>query len=60
VEVVMVETLQDYWPIILIAIVLLAIAAFLILRPRQRVQLTQSAPVRPHMAQRDRTSRSEG
>ena len=28
------------------------ILAFVLLRPRQRVQLTDSAPVRPHMAQK--------
>ena len=40
----------DYWPWILIAAVILAIIAFLLLRPKQRVELSnQSAPVRPHM-----------
>jgi len=43
----------DYWPWILVAIVVLAILAFLLLRPKQRVQLSQQdAPVRPHMQQR--------
>ena len=42
--------LQGYSPPILIAIALVVIAAVLILRRRQRVQLTQSAPARPHMA----------
>ena len=43
----------DYWPWILVGIVVLAIFAFLLLRPKQRVQLSQSdAPVRPHMQQR--------
>jgi len=37
-------------PWIILAIVVVAILAFLLLRPRQRVQLSDSAPVRPHMA----------
>lgn len=43
--------LHEYWPPILIAAVLLVILAFLVFRPRQRVTLTDSAPVRPHMQQ---------
>ena len=44
------EFVRDYWLLILIAIVVIAIAAFVVLRPRQRVQLSQdSSPVRPHM-----------
>ena len=43
----------DYWPWILVAIVVLAILAVVLLRPKQRVQLSQQdAPVRPHMQQR--------
>jgi predicted flap endonuclease-1-like 5' DNA nuclease len=43
----------DYWPWILVAIVVLAILVFLLLRPKQRVELSQpDAPVRPHMQQR--------
>jgi predicted flap endonuclease-1-like 5' DNA nuclease len=42
------EFLQHYWW--LIAVVVALILGFLLLRPRQRVQLTQSSPVRPHMA----------
>lgn len=41
-----------YWPIIVVALVVLALVAFFALRPRQRVTLTDSAPTRPHMAQR--------
>ena len=36
---------------IVIAIVVLAILAVLLLRPRQRVELSDSAPLRPHMIQ---------
>jgi predicted flap endonuclease-1-like 5' DNA nuclease len=58
---VMPEFLTDYWLPILIALAVLAILAFLLLRPRQRVQLTDTAPVRPHMAHRTAApQRSEG
>jgi len=45
------QTVQNFWPIILAAVALLIILAFLVFRPRQRVTLTDSAPVRPHMQQ---------
>jgi len=45
------QFLTDNWPLIAIAITVLALVAFVLLRPRQRVTLTDSAPVRPHMAQ---------
>jgi predicted flap endonuclease-1-like 5' DNA nuclease len=42
------DFIRDNWWLI---VVLLAIVlAFILLRPRQRVQLTDSAPIRPHMA----------
>ncbi len=47
----MTELLSEYLPAILIALVIGLIVGFLIFRPRQRVRLTDSAPVRPHMAQ---------
>ena len=43
------ELIRDYWW--LLAIVFGLVLAFFLLRPRQRVTLTDSAPVRPHMAQ---------
>lgn len=43
---------SDYWLLILVAVVVLAVVAYLLLRPRQSVRLTDTAPVRPHMAQR--------
>jgi predicted flap endonuclease-1-like 5' DNA nuclease len=44
----------ENWLLIVIAIVVVAILAFLLLRPRQRVHLTQDkAPVRPHMQARE-------
>jgi predicted flap endonuclease-1-like 5' DNA nuclease len=41
------DLIREYWwlIVVLVAVVL----AFIVLRPRQRVQLTDSAPVRPHM-----------
>ena len=47
------DLIREYWWLGLIAIVL-AFAAILLLRPRQKVQLTDSAPVRPHMAHLNR------
>jgi predicted flap endonuclease-1-like 5' DNA nuclease len=47
---VMVETIQDNWLLILVAVVVIALLAFLLFRPRQRVQLSDtSTPLRPHM-----------
>ena len=44
------EFLSENWPLLIIALAVLLVLAFLLLRPRQRVQLTDDAPVRPHMA----------
>jgi predicted flap endonuclease-1-like 5' DNA nuclease len=44
------DVIREYWWLIVVLVVL--VLAFIVLRPRQRVQLTDSAPVRPHMAQR--------
>ena len=52
------EWLNNYWPAILVALVIALIAGFIIFRPRQRVRLTDSAPVRPHMTGK-RDSRAE-
>ena len=43
----------DYLPYVLIGILIGAIIGFLLLRPRQRVRLDSSTPVRPHMAHQD-------
>lgn len=45
------EFIQQYWPVFLVALIIGVIVGYLIFRPRQRVQLTESAPVRPHMPQ---------
>ena len=49
----MAELFNTYWPVILIALVIGLIVGLLMFRPRQRVRLTDSAPVRPHMAESD-------
>ena len=54
----MIELLREYLPAILLALVIGLIVGFLIFRPRQRVRLTDSAPLRPHMA-KSRDSRKE-
>lgn len=43
------DLIREYWWAIVILVAL--VLAFVLLRPKQRVQLTDSAPVRPHMAQ---------
>jgi predicted flap endonuclease-1-like 5' DNA nuclease len=42
------EFVREYWWLVLVAAIAIAIA-FTLLRPRQRVRLTDSAPMRPHM-----------
>jgi predicted flap endonuclease-1-like 5' DNA nuclease len=44
------EFFVNYWPVFLVALIVGVIVGFLVFRPRQRVRLTDSAPVRPHMA----------
>lgn len=53
------ELIREYWWLILAAIVVLALL-LLLLRPRQRVTLTESTPVRPHMAPPVRTAERRG
>jgi predicted flap endonuclease-1-like 5' DNA nuclease len=45
------DLIREYWWLIVILVGL--VLAFVLLRPRQRVQLSDSAPVRPHMQQRN-------
>ena len=45
----------EHLPYLLVALLIGAIIGFLLFRPRQRVRLSDSAPVRPHMAHRDNT-----
>ncbi|HWI89437.1 MAG TPA: hypothetical protein VNS11_09405 [Sphingomicrobium sp.] len=41
------DFVREYWWVV--AVVAALVLAFILLRPRQRVRLTDSAPVRPHM-----------
>ena len=42
------ELIREYWWVLPVALAI-ALILFFLLRPRQRVTLTDSAPVRPHM-----------
>jgi predicted flap endonuclease-1-like 5' DNA nuclease len=52
------DLIREYWWVIVIVVALLL--AFILLRPRQRVKLTDSAPVRPHMARQKRPPEGRG
>ncbi|HZU52095.1 MAG TPA: hypothetical protein VE968_09500 [Sphingomicrobium sp.] len=52
------DLIREYWWLIVAILVL--VLAFILLRPKQRVQLTDSAPVRPHMAQAKRPPEGRG
>lgn len=41
---------HEYWWVLVVVVALFL--AFILLRPRQRVELTDSAPARPHMSKR--------
>lgn len=41
--------IQAYWPVFLVALIIGIIVGYLVFRPRQRVRLSDSTPVRPHM-----------
>jgi predicted flap endonuclease-1-like 5' DNA nuclease len=47
--VILMDFIRDYWWLIVVLVAL--VLAFILLRPRQRVRLTDSAPIRPHMPQ---------
>lgn len=53
----MIDVVRDSPAILLIAVLALAIIAYLIFRPRQRVRLSDSTPVRPHMTKAKDSSR---
>jgi predicted flap endonuclease-1-like 5' DNA nuclease len=54
------ELVRDNWPLILVLLALALIAAVILLRPRQRVRLSDSAPVRPHMTARRNEQEGRG
>jgi predicted flap endonuclease-1-like 5' DNA nuclease len=45
------DLIREYWWLIIVALALVLVLAFMLLRPRQSVKLTDGAPVRPHMQQ---------
>lgn len=53
------DLVREYWWVIVVALVALTLA-FLLLRPKQRVRLSDSAPVRPHMSPPRRESEGRG
>jgi predicted flap endonuclease-1-like 5' DNA nuclease len=52
------DLIREYWWLIVIVVAL--VLAFVLLRPKQRVTLSDSAPVRPHMAQSSRPREGRG
>jgi predicted flap endonuclease-1-like 5' DNA nuclease len=52
------DLIREYWWLIVILVAL--VLAFILLRPRQRVQLTDSTPVRPHMARQKHPPEGRG
>jgi len=52
------DLIREYWWAI--AIVVALVLAFILLRPKQRVTLTDSAPVRPHMNQQKKPPEGRG
>lgn len=53
----MAELFREYLPYILAAVAIALIVGFLVLRPRQRVRLSNDTPLRPHMAQSEDSPR---
>ena len=52
------DLVREYWWLVVVLVAL--VLAFILLRPRQRVTLTDSAPVRPHMAQQKSPAEGRG
>ena len=52
------DLIREYWWLIVVVVAL--VLAFILLRPKQRVQLTDSAPQRPHMQARSRPPEGRG
>ena len=52
------ELIREYWWLAVVVVAL--VLAFILLRPKQRVQLTDSAPVRPHMVEQKRPPEGRG
>ena len=52
------DLIREYWWLIVVLVAL--VLAFILLRPKQRVHLTDSAPVRPHMTGQTRPPEGRG
>ncbi len=52
------DLIREYWWLIVVLVAL--VLAFILLRPKQRVRLTDSTPVRPHMTREKRTPDGRG
>ena len=52
------DLIREYWWLIVILVAL--VLAFILLRPKQRVTLTDSTPLRPHMAQQKEPAEGRG
>lgn len=52
------DLIREYWWLIVVVVALVLV--FVLLRPKQRVQLTDSTPVRPHMAQQKSPAEGRG
>ncbi|MEO8142486.1 MAG: hypothetical protein ABI617_07490 [Sphingomicrobium sp.] len=50
------DLLIAYWPLTLVGALVGLLLLYFLLRPRQRVALTDSAPVRPHMTVQSKSS----
>ena len=51
------DSILQYWPYVVIALAIAIVIGLIVARPRQRVALTDSAPLRPHMVNRPREGR---
>ena len=47
------EFLSAYWPVIVIGILIGLVVGYMVFRPRQKVRLTETGIVRPHMTKAD-------
>lgn len=51
------DVIREYWPYLLLALAVAVLGLAVLLRPRQSVRLTDSAPLRPHMGNMPREGR---
>jgi len=47
---ILIELWNEYWPVILVGLLIGLVVGYLVFRPRQRVTLSNETPIRPHMA----------